>query len=97
MLPRFPVAQPWLGLEFSPDKAASTSPLSSRTTTLIPASLFSANRDVATFGLGGAMASLIFFKIYYYICVLILAILFYKITFCFPLTISLILLRVMLV
>ena len=45
----------------------------------------------------GTMAPLIFFKyIYIYICVLILAILFYKITFYFPLTISLILLRVML-
>ena len=38
----------------------------------------------------------IFFFKYYYICVLILAILFYKITFYFSLTISLIFLRVML-
>ena len=40
-----------------------------------------------------------FLKKYYYIyvyCVLILVILFYKITFCFPLTISLIILREML-
>ena len=46
---------------------------------------------------GGAMAPPKFFlKIYYYICVLILTILFYKITFYFPLTISLLFLRVML-
>ena len=37
-----------------------------------------------------------FWKKYYYICVLILAILFYKIIFYFPLRISLILLKVML-
>ena len=46
----------------------------------------------------GAMPPLILKKKYYYIymCVLILAILFYKITFYFPLKISLILLRLML-
>ena len=40
-------------------------------------------RDVASFGLGGATAPLIFFflNIIIYMCVLILAILFYKITF----------------
>ena len=55
------------------------------------------HRDGTTLGLGGAMAPLNFFKnILLYIFVLILAILFYKITFCFPLLISLILLRVML-
>ena len=46
----------------------------------------------------GAMASpiYIFLKKLLYMCVLILVILFYKITFYLPLTISLILLRVML-
>ena len=46
------------------------------------------NRDIASFGLGGAMASPKFFKkniiyiyIYMCVCVLILAILLYKITF----------------
>ena len=46
---------------------------------------------------GGKGPPNVFLKyIIIYICVLILAILFYKITFYFPLTISLILLRVML-
>ena len=46
---------------------------------------------------GGQWPPLDFFKkILLYICVLILAIFFYKITFCFSLTIPLILLRVML-
>ena len=56
------------------------------------------SRDGTTLGLGGAMAlpKLFLFLILLYICMLILAILFYKITFCFPLTISLILLGVIL-
>ena len=62
--------------------------------------------DGITFGPGdGPPLDFFFFKILLYICVLILAILFYKITlflriykitFCFPLTILLILFRVML-
>ena len=54
--------------------------------------------DGTTIGLGGAMTppKFFFLKILLYICVLILAILFYKITFFPPLTISLIILRGML-
>ena len=57
------------------------------------------NMNRTTIGLwgGGAVAlPNIFFKILLYICVLILVILFYKITFCFSLTVSLIFLRVVL-
>ena len=55
-------------------------------------------RDGTTFGLGGPRflkKNIIILYNNFYICVLILAILFYKITFCFSLTISLILLKVM--
>ena len=55
-------------------------------------------RGGTTLGPRGAMAppNFFFLNILLYMCVLILAILFYKITFYFPLTISLLLLRVML-